>query len=105
MYRLHMHVSVPDLDEAIRFYSALFAVSLTKIKDDYAKWMLDDPAVNFAISSRGDGVGLDHLGIQVDSSAELAETRTMAEAAASGDVFEQGETTCCYAKGEKHWTC
>ena len=106
MKRFHVHAMVPDLATATEFYSHLFGQPPAKQRDDYAKWMLDDPAVNFAISSRGNaaGLGLDHLGIRVDSSEELAEIRALADAAAAGNVFEQAETTCCYAKGEKHWT-
>ena len=102
MKRLHVHVAVNDLDKAIGFYSTLFATEPNVVKPDYAKWMLEDPRVNFAISSRGARVGLNHLGIQVENEAELAEVyRRLNEA--DGPVLEEGKTTCCYAKSEKSW--
>ena len=102
MKRMHVHVGVEDLPNAIRFYSALFATQPSVVKPDYAKWMLDDPRVNFAISTRGREPGLDHLGIQVESSDELQEVYARLRQA-GGDVIEQGETACCYAKSEKSW--
>jgi predicted enzyme related to lactoylglutathione lyase len=102
MKRLHVHVGVQDLPNAIGFYSALFASSPTVVKADYAKWMLDDPRVNFAISTRGKQPGLDHLGIQVESQDELQEVYGRLRKA-GGNIIEQGETTCCYAKSEKSW--
>ncbi|SDG70501.1 hypothetical protein SAMN05216338_1002146 [Bradyrhizobium sp. Rc2d] len=102
MKRLHVHVSVEDLSDSIHFYSALFAAQPSVIKSDYAKWMLDDPRVNFAISTRGREPGLDHLGIQVESSGELQEVYAPLRQA-GGNVVEQGQTTCCYAKSEKSW--
>jgi len=102
MKRMHVHVSVENLEEAIGFYSALFATRSTIIKADYAKWMLDDPRVNFAVSTRGRTPGLDHLGIQVESEAELSEVYARLHQA-GGAVIEQGQTTCCYAKSEKSW--
>lgn len=102
MKRLHVHVGVNDLDRSIRFYSGLFAAEPTVRKSDYAKWMLDDPRVNFAISARADGGGVRHLGIQVESPDELAEVYERLRAA-DGPVFEEGKTTCCYAKSEKSW--
>ena len=102
MKRLHVHVSVGDIGKAIPFYSALFAASPAVLKDDYAKWMLDDPRVNFAISTRGREAGLDHLGIQVESEGELQEVYARLRNA-GGSVFEEGETTCCYAQSEKSW--
>jgi predicted lactoylglutathione lyase len=102
MKRLHVHVSVKDIRHSISFYSALFAAQPTVIKDDYAKWMLEDPRVNFAISTRGRQPGLDHLGIQVESADELHEVYARLDRA-GGAVIEQGETTCCYAKSEKSW--
>ncbi|MFP6774729.1 MAG: VOC family protein [Alphaproteobacteria bacterium] len=104
MKRFHIYAVVPDLAAGTKFYTQLFGQPPAKQRDDYAKWMLDDPAVNFAISSRGGSVGLDHIGIQVDSSEDLAAIRALAEAAPAGDVLEQGEATCCYASSEKHWT-
>jgi predicted enzyme related to lactoylglutathione lyase len=102
MKRIHVHVGVEDLPNAIRFYSALFATQPSVIKPDYAKWMLDDPRVNFAISTRGREPGLDHLGIQVDSQDELHETFARLRQA-GGTIIEQGQTSCCYAKSEKSW--
>ena len=103
MKRLHVHVAVQDLRQAIGFYSALFAREPTVTKSDYAKWMLDDPRVNFAISTRGRASGLDHLGIQVESSDELQEVYARLRKAGS-EVVEQGQTVCCYAQSEKSWT-
>jgi predicted enzyme related to lactoylglutathione lyase len=102
MKRMHVHVSVDDLDRSIGFYSALFATQPAVVKPDYAKWMLDDPRVNFAISTRGKQPGLDHLGIQVESKDELSDVYARLHQA-GGAVLEQGETTCCYAKSEKSW--
>jgi catechol 2,3-dioxygenase-like lactoylglutathione lyase family enzyme len=102
MKRLHVHVSVSDISQSLGFYSALFAAQPVVVKPDYAKWMLDDPRVNFAISTRGRDVGLDHLGIQVESTGELHEVRARLREA-GGTVIEQGQTTCCYAKSEKSW--
>ena len=102
MKRMHVHVSVDDLDRSIGFYSALFATQPAVVKPDYAKWMLDDPRVNFAISTRGKQPGLDHLGIQVESKGELSDVYARLRQA-GGTVLEQGETTCCYAKSEKSW--
>jgi predicted lactoylglutathione lyase len=102
MKRLHVHVAVNDLQHSIGFYSALFAAEPTVTKADYAKWMLDDPRVNFAISTRGRQAGLDHLGIQVENKDELKEIYGRLHKA-GGDVIEQGQTSCCYAKSEKSW--
>jgi catechol 2,3-dioxygenase-like lactoylglutathione lyase family enzyme len=102
MKRLHIHVAVDDLQRSIGFYSTLFAADPTVVKPDYAKWMLDDPRVNFAISARGHNSGVDHLGIQVESKDELAEVYGRLERA-EGPVLEEGDTTCCYAKSEKSW--
>jgi catechol 2,3-dioxygenase-like lactoylglutathione lyase family enzyme len=102
MKRLHVHVSVEDIKKAIGFYSALFAAKPAVVKDDYAKWMLDDPRVNFAISTRAQQPGLDHLGIQVEDQTELHEVYGRLREA-GGTVIEQGSTTCCYAKSEKSW--
>jgi len=100
--RMHVHVAVNDLHQSISFYSALFATQPTVVKADYAKWMLDDPRVNFAISTRGKQPGLDHLGIQVESKGELNDVYARLRQA-GGAIIEQGETTCCYAKSEKSW--
>jgi hypothetical protein len=102
MKRLHVHVSVNDLQQSINFYSALFAARPTVLKPDYAKWMLDDPRVNFAISARGRAAGLDHLGIQVEDKDELNNAYARLREA-DGKVIEQGQATCCYAKSEKSW--
>jgi catechol 2,3-dioxygenase-like lactoylglutathione lyase family enzyme len=102
MKRLHVHVAVDDLQRSIGFYSALFAAKPSVTKPDYAKWMLDDPRVNFAISTRGRTPGLDHLGIQVENQDELHEVYDRLHAA-GGNVIEQGQTSCCYAKSEKSW--
>jgi predicted enzyme related to lactoylglutathione lyase len=102
MKRLHVHVAVEDLPRSIGFYSALFAAAPSVVKGDYAKWMLDDPRVNFAISARGRQAGLDHLGIQVESAEELHEVYGRLHEA-GGNVIEQGQTACCYAKSEKSW--
>ncbi len=101
MKRLHIHVGVEKLDEAIRFYSALFGAEPVKIKIDYAKWLLDDPRVNFAISTRAHK-GVDHLGIQVDDESELAELRGRIQAGHL-NVVNEGETACCYAVSDKSW--
>lgn len=102
MKRFHVHLSVDDLAHNIRFYSALFGVAPSVQKADYAKWMLDDPRVNFAISSRGGTHGLNHLGFQVESEAELADLRSKADAADIA-VVEQSGAACCYARSDKHW--
>lgn len=101
MKRLHVHVGVKDLAQSIRFYSTLFAAKPSVVKIDYAKWMLDDPRVNFAISTREDG-GVRHLGIQVDSPDELNEVYARLKQV-DAPVFEEGKTTCCYAMSEKTW--
>jgi predicted enzyme related to lactoylglutathione lyase len=102
MKRMHVHVAVEDIPSAIGFYSALFAATPAVVKPDYAKWMLDDPRVNFAISTRGRQPGLDHLGIQVEGREELKEVYARLDKA-GGTVLEQGQTACCYAKSEKSW--
>jgi catechol 2,3-dioxygenase-like lactoylglutathione lyase family enzyme len=102
MKRMHVHVGVDDLNRSIDFYSTLFAAEPSVVKTDYAKWMLDDPRVNFAISARGREPGLDHLGIQVEGQAELHDVYARLRAA-GGTVIDQGQTNCCYAKSEKSW--
>lgn len=102
MKRMHVHVSVSDLDTSIRFYSTLFAAKPTVRKVDYAKWMLEDPRVNFAISQRGAAGGIEHLGIQVEDSAELQDVYARLKRA-NRAVLEEGKTTCCYAESEKSW--
>jgi predicted enzyme related to lactoylglutathione lyase len=100
--RLHVHVAVENLQHALGFYSALFAAPPSVVKSDYAKWMLDDPRVNFAISARGRQPGLDHLGIQVEDADELRDVYARLQQA-GGSVVKQGETDCCYARSEKSW--
>ena len=103
MKRFHVHVGVENLDASIAFYSALFAAEPSVAKPDYAKWMLDDPRVNFAISSNGHAArGIEHLGIQAETPAELADVYGRLRAA-DRPVVEEGATTCCYAKSEKSW--
>jgi lactoylglutathione lyase len=102
MKRFHVHAHVADLQASIAFYSRMFGAEPTRVESDYAKWMLDDPRINFAISARGDKPGVDHLGIQTDSDEELAELKTRARAADMA-VLDEGETTCCYARSDKHW--
>jgi len=102
MKRMHVHVAVSDLQRSITFYTALFAAQPSVIKTDYAKWMLDDPRINFAISARGRQAGLDHLGIQVEDKTELHEVYARLRTA-GGAIVEQGETSCCYAQSEKSW--
>ncbi|MGA9580403.1 MAG: ArsI/CadI family heavy metal resistance metalloenzyme [Allosphingosinicella sp.] len=103
MKRLHVHVGVEDLDRSIAFYSTLFGVEPTVTKGDYAKWMLEDPRVNFAISSgQHSSKGIEHLGIQVESSDELAEVYGRLQAT-DRPLLEEGATTCCYARSEKSW--
>lgn len=102
MKRMHLHVSVDNLDKSIAFYSTLFGTAPSVEKSDYAKWMLEDPLVNFAISQRGAKIGLDHIGIQVDNDEELGEIKARLEAADMSILTQEG-TTCCYAKSDKHW--
>lgn len=102
MKRMHVHVAVDDLKQSVGFYSALFAAQPVMVKPDYAKWMLDDPRVNFAISTRGRKPGLDHLGIQVEDKEELHEVYGRLRKA-GGNVVAQGQTACCYARSEKSW--
>jgi len=103
MKRFHVHLSVPDLAASIRFYSGMFGVAPSVEKDDYAKWMIDEPRVNFAISKRGTRTGLNHLGLQADSPGELAEIRTRFESAEHGAVVDETDAHCCYAVSDKHW--
>ncbi len=103
MKRLHVHVAVRDLPQSIRFYSALFAAQPTVTKDDYAKWMLDDPRVNFAISTRSEKAGLDHLGIQAENEAELESIGSQLAQADVATLAQKG-ASCCYAKSDKYWT-
>jgi lactoylglutathione lyase len=102
MKRFHVHLHVNDLQKNIGFYSALFKLPPARTEADYAKWMLEDPPVNFAISTRGSTAGLDHLGIQVSSSEELTELKAQARQADMA-LLDEGETTCCYARSDKYW--
>ena len=102
MKRFHVHLHVDDLARSIAFYSKLFAAEPARVEADYAKWMLDDPRVNFAISTRGDKPGVDHLGFQVEEADELAELKARAQGADMA-LLDEGTTTCCYARSEKHW--
>jgi len=102
MKRFHVHAHVNDLKASIAFYSKLFAAEPTRVEADYAKWMLEDPRINFAISTRGDAVGVDHLGFQTDTDEELAELKSRAQAADLA-LVDEGKVSCCYARSEKHW--
>ena len=102
MKRMHLHLNVPDLPQSIAFYRTLFGTAPIVVKDDYAKWMLEDPKVNFAISQRGRTMGVDHIGIQVDSTDELAELANRLKTAGA-DTLDQTATTCCYARSDKSW--
>jgi hypothetical protein len=103
MSRFHVHLNVTDLPASVQFYSALFGAAPSVLKDDYAKWLLDDPRVNFAVSIVGRAAGIDHLGIQAESAAELAALGARLEAAGRA-VLPEVATTCCYAKSDKAWT-
>lgn len=102
MKRFHVHVHVEDIGKSIAFYSKMFAAEPAKVESDYAKWMLEDPRLNFAISTRGGKPGIDHLGLQTDNAEELAELKARANAA-DMTLFDEGETSCCYAQSDKHW--
>jgi len=99
---MHVNISVSDLNASIAFYNSLFASEPAVVKSDYARWMLDDPRVNFAITTRGTQKGIDHLGIQVENDAELDEVYGRLQSA-EAPVIEEGATTCCYAESEKSW--
>lgn len=102
MKRMHLHVNVAELTASVRFYETLFGQPPAVLKSDYAKWMLDDPRVNFAISTRGRAPGLDHVGVQVDEAAELADLAGRLKAAGAA-TFDEVATTCCYARSDKSW--
>ncbi|PUE33873.1 ArsI/CadI family heavy metal resistance metalloenzyme [Limnohabitans sp. Jir72] len=102
MKRFHVHIRVDDLNASIAFYERLFSAPPTRLESDYAKWMLDDPRVNFAISTRGGQAGLDHLGFQTDSAEELLQLKDRAQNADMA-LIDEGETSCCYAQSDKHW--
>ncbi|MEY2729008.1 MAG: glyoxalase/bleomycin resistance/dioxygenase family protein [Betaproteobacteria bacterium] len=102
MKRFHVHAHVEDLGKSIAFYSAMFGTSPTRVESDYAKWMLDDPKINFAISTRGSKPGIDHLGIQTETEEELKELKARAEQAELA-LLDEGQTTCCYSRSDKYW--
>ena len=102
MKRFHVHLHVDDLARSVAFYSRLFAAGPPRLEAHYAKWMLDNPRINFATSTRGDQTGIDHLGFQTDSADELTELRTRAESADMA-LLDQGEANCCYSRSDKHW--
>lgn len=102
MKRFHVHAPVEDLQASIAFYSKMFGAEPTRVESDYAKWMLEDPRLNFAISTRGGKPGIDHLGLQTDTEEELTELKARAQAADMA-LLDEGETTCCYARSDKHW--
>lgn len=102
MKRFHVHAHVDDLEASVAFYSKLFAAAPTRVESDYAKWMIEDPRINFAISTRGGKPGVDHLGFQTDTDEELAELKARAQSA-DLSLLDEGEATCCYARSEKHW--
>jgi lactoylglutathione lyase len=102
MKRFHVHLHVENLDKSIAFYNQMFAAQPARHEADYAKWMLEDPPLNFAISTRGTHAGIDHVGFQTDSAEELAELKARAESADMA-LLDEGTTTCCYARSEKHW--
>ena len=103
MKRFHVHLNVHDLEQSIRFYAQLFGAQPSVRKDDYAKWMLDDPRVNFAISQRERALGVDHLGLQAEDPHELEEIGARLQAADAVRLAEAG-TTCCYAQSDKYWS-
>jgi lactoylglutathione lyase len=102
MKRFHVHAHVDDLPASVAFYSKMFAAEPARLEADYAKWMLEDPRINFAISTRGGKPGVDHLGLQTDTEDELAELKARAEAAEM-TLLDVGATSCCYARSDKHW--
>ena len=102
MKRLHVHVSVDNLNNSIKFYSGMFGTEPTVVKPDYAKWMLEDPRINFAISHRGAEAGLNHLGIQVESAGELGDMQARLTSL-QPDVEKEEDVACCYAKSDKYW--
>ena len=104
MLRFHVHVGVPDLAASVKFYSGMFGMPPTVEKADYAKWMLDEPRVNFAISQRSQRIGLNHLGLQAETADELAGIREQFAAADASKLVDEPNASCCYAHGNKHWT-
>jgi lactoylglutathione lyase len=102
MKRFHVHAHVEDLQKSVAFYTKMFGAEPARLEGDYAKWMLEDPRINFAISTRGGKPGVDHLGIQTDTEEELVELKARARAADMA-LLDEGETTCCYARSDKYW--
>ena len=102
MKRFHVHAHVDDLQASIAFYSRMFGAEPSRVESDYAKWMIEDPRLNFAISTRGGRPGVDHLGLQTDTEEELAALKAQARAA-DMTLQDEGETTCCYARSDKYW--
>ena len=102
MKRFHVHVAVPDLEKGIRFYSTMFGAEPSVVKDDYAKWMIEDPRINFAISQRGGESGINHLGFQVDEASELKDIHSRLQSADAG-VTQETNVACCYARSDKYW--
>jgi lactoylglutathione lyase len=102
MKRFHVHAHVEDLQKSVAFYTRMFGAEPARLEGDYAKWMLEDPRINFAISTRGGKPGVDHLGIQTDTEEELVELKARAQAA-DMTLLDEGETTCCYARSDKYW--
>ena len=102
MKRFHVHLSVAELEPSVAFYTRLFGVDPTVLKPDYAKWMLEDPRINFAMSTTGSGKGVEHLGLQVDSDEELAALRRSMQSADAG-LMDEANANCCYARSDKHW--
>lgn len=103
MKRFHVHVGVQDLEQSVRFYSSLFGADPTVLKSDYAKWMIEDPRINFAISQRSGKFGVNHLGLQVDTAAELPNVRERFATADKDSLSDEVGVECCYAKSDKHW--
>jgi hypothetical protein len=103
MKRFHVHVAVESIGDSVTFYSQLFGAMPTVQREDYAKWMIDDPRVNFAISSRGHKPGINHLGFQAENEQELADLGARADRASGSKVLAEKEVACCYAKGNKYW--
>ncbi len=103
MNRLHVHLKVKDLDQSVAFYSALFGQAPAKLEADYAKWMLEDPRANIAISTRGDKTGVDHVGLQTDERDGLEAIASRLKSAGVG-LLEEADATCCYARSNKYWT-
>lgn len=104
MNRFHIHIAVDNVEDNVQYYTKLFGTDPVTVKTDYAKWALEDPRINFAISTQGQTTGVNHLGIQVESEDELQLWRSRAEAASQNDIIHQEHIDCCYANGNKYWT-